>query len=109
MRSPTCCSAGEKGIHHALDCHYVHWDAPCVECLFLRSLSRAPYRTPSACAKRRPTRTPHPIVPHPESIAAQAAYAEALLPGRLRPELFPGIGVLPGPATESHFVNRGTQ
>jgi len=32
-------------------------------------------------------------------------------PGRLRPELFPGIGVLPEPAsaTESHIVNRGTQ
>ena len=25
-----------------------------------------------------------------------------------RPEFFPGIGVLPGPATESHIVNRGT-
>jgi hypothetical protein len=24
-------------------------------------------------------------------------------------ELFPGIGVLPGPVTESHIVNRGTQ
>ena len=30
------------------------------------------------------------------------------LPGWLRPELFPGIGVLPGPATESHIVKRGT-
>jgi hypothetical protein len=28
--------------------------------------------------------------------------------GRLRPEMFPGIGVLPGPDTESHVVNRGT-
>ena len=27
----------------------------------------------------------------------------------LRPELFPGIGFLPGPATESHILNRGTQ
>ena len=51
---------------------------------------------------------PPPGVPHPESIAAQAAYAEALLPGSDRPEMFPGIGVLPGPATESHVVNRGT-
>ena len=32
----------------------------------------------------------------------------ALLPGYLRPKLFPGIGVLPGPATESHVVKRGT-
>ena len=49
-----------------------------------------------------------PVVPRLESIAAQAAFPEALLPGWLRPELFPGIGVLPGPATRSHIVNRGT-
>jgi len=28
--------------------------------------------------------------------------------GQLRPEMFPGIGTLPEPATESHVVNRGT-
>jgi hypothetical protein len=28
--------------------------------------------------------------------------------GQLRPEMFPGIGALPEPATESHVVNRGT-
>ena len=28
--------------------------------------------------------------------------------GRLRPEMFPGIGALPESATESHVVNRGT-
>ncbi len=27
--------------------------------------------------------------------------------GQLRPEMFPGIGALPEPATESHVVNRG--
>ena len=79
----------------------------CVECLFSRSPSRAPYRTPPACAKRATYSNPPPVVPHPESIAAQAAY-----PGRLRPELFPGVEVLPRPATESHhdhdmIVNRG--
>jgi hypothetical protein len=32
--------------------------------------------------KRAPTRTPpRPVLPHEESLAAQAAYAEALLPG----------------------------
>jgi hypothetical protein len=54
----------------------------CVECLFLKSPSRAPYRTPSACAKRATYPDPPPVlVPHPESLAAQAAYTEALLPG----------------------------
>ena len=33
-----------------------------------------------ACAKRAYP-DPPPLVPHPESLAAQAAYAEALLPG----------------------------
>ena len=49
-----------------------------------------------------------PVAPHPESLAAQAAYTEALgvqcmnalilcfARVRLGPELFPGIGVLPG-------------
>ena len=79
--------------------------------------TKTKYRTPSACAKRAAYPAPPPVVPDPESIAAQAAYTEALLPrsapdeaycpGRLRSELFPGIG-LPGPATESHVVNKGT-
>ncbi len=46
----------------------------CVECLFSRSPSRAPYRTPPACAKRAAYPDPPPVVPHSESIAAQAAY-----------------------------------
>jgi hypothetical protein len=52
----------------------------CVEVLlvFLRTLSRAPYRTPPACAKRAAYPDP-PIVPHPESIADQAAYTETLI------------------------------
>jgi hypothetical protein len=82
----------------------------CVECLILRTPSRAPCRTPSAFANRAAYPDPPLEVPDPESIDAQAAYRcrQALLLGRLRPELFPGIGVLPGPATESHIVNRGT-
>ena len=57
---------------------------------------------------------PPPVILLPESIAAQAAYqlryknTEYLFLGRLRPEMFPGIGALPEPATESHVVNRGT-
>ena len=41
---------------------------------FLRTPSRAPYRTPSACANRAAYPDPPPVVPHPESIDAQAAY-----------------------------------
>ena len=42
--------------------------------LFLRTPSRAPYRTPPACANRAAYPDPPPVVPHPESIDAQAAY-----------------------------------
>jgi hypothetical protein len=41
----------------------------------LRTPSRAPYRTPSACAKRATYSDPPPdVVPDPESITAQADY-----------------------------------
>ena len=42
-------------------------EAVWVHCLFLRSPSQAPL------PKGRLTRTPPPVVPHPESLAAQAA------------------------------------
>ena len=48
---------------------------------FVRSPSRAPYRTPSVCAIRATYSDTPPVVPEPESITAQAAYTEALLPG----------------------------
>jgi hypothetical protein len=55
---------------------------------------------------------PGPVVPHPESLAAQAAYTEAAALAisrvQLGPESFPGIGVLPAPDTGSHIVNSGT-
>ena len=47
---------------------------------------------------------PPPVVFHPESIAAQAAYTEARLPGSAPPELFAGIGVLPGPDDDDPFI-----
>ena len=46
----------------------------CVGCLFLRTPSRAPYRTPSACANRAAYPDPPPVVPDPESIDARASY-----------------------------------
>ena len=82
----------------------------CVGCLFLRTPSRAPYRTPPACANRAAYPDPPPVVPtqNPSTPRRPTVDGTALLPGCLRPKLFPGIGVLPGPATESHVVNRGT-
>ena len=46
----------------------------CVGCLFLRTPSRAPYRTPPACANRAAYPDPPPVVPHPESIDTRASY-----------------------------------
>ena len=43
----------------------------CVGCLFLRTPSRAPYRTPPACANRAAYPDPPPVVPDPESIDSQ--------------------------------------
>jgi hypothetical protein len=55
---------------------------------------------------------PPPVVPHPGSLAAQNTQRPTprlYCPDpRLGSELFPGIGVLPGPATGSHIVDRGT-
>jgi hypothetical protein len=57
--------------------------------------------------KGRPTRTP-PVAPHPESLAAQAAYTEALLPGSgSGPNCFQALGFSPGPAIGSQIVNIG--
>ena len=91
----------------------------CVECLIgkqkkpilfkVTEPSSVPYRAPPACAKRAAYPDPPPVIPLPESIAAQAAYQLRYKnTGQLRPEMFPGIGALPKPATESHVVNRGT-
>ena len=69
----------------------------CVECLFLGSPSRAPCRTPPACAKRQAHPASPFVVLHPESIAAQAAYTEALLPGSASgPNCFQALGSSPG-------------
>ena len=56
----------------------------CVECLIgkqkkpilfkVTEPSSVPYRAPSACAKRAAYPDPPPVIPLPESIAAQAAY-----------------------------------
>ena len=83
-----------------------------VDCLFLRSPGQAPYGARSACAKRAAYPDPPPVVPDPESLAAspgglyRGSIARAIW---LRPELFLGIGVLPGSATGSQIVNRVTR
>ena len=48
----------------------------CFGGLFLRTPSRTPYRTPSACANRAAYPDPPPVVPDPESIDARASYRE---------------------------------
>ena len=45
----------------------VHAGGVCVGCLFLRTPSRAPDRTSSACANRAAYPDPPPVVPDPES------------------------------------------
>ena len=59
--------------HGLLRCKYTRMEV-CVECLFLRSPGRVPYRTSSACAKMAAYPDPPPVVLLPGSIAAQAAY-----------------------------------
>jgi len=58
--------------------------------------------------KGRPTRTP-PRNPIQNPLLPRRPIPRLYCPGRFRPELFPGTGVLSGPATESHVVNRGTR
>jgi hypothetical protein len=86
----------------------------CVDCLFFRSPSRAPYGTPSAYTKRAAFPDPSPVVPDPESLAAQAAYTEALLPGSVPARIVsrhwgpPRACYFKFGATGSHIVNSVT-
>ena len=65
----------------------------CVVIVYLSVHRASPY---SLAFAKRPTRTPPPVVPHPESLAAQAAYAEALLPGSCSgPNRFQALGFSP--------------
>jgi hypothetical protein len=77
----------------------------------LKVTGPSPHGPKTACAKGQPTPPPPPhVVPHPESLAGQAAYPfghSAIAQISLGPN-FPGIGVLPRPATGSHIVIRGT-
>ena len=56
----------------------------------------------------------HAPTRHPQAAGELSVCADSALGMRdesdsgLRPEMFPGIGVLPEPATGSHVVNRGT-
>jgi hypothetical protein len=117
---------------------------------FLRSPSRAPYRTPPGGVRQKPEGLPgtptrvckclvgkqnKPTlfkVTEPSSVPVQNSFGvrqkgtypdpppvilvqnpspprrpmpRLYCPGRLRPEMFPGIGTLPDPDTGSHVVN----
>jgi len=70
----------------------------------------SPLRGSPACAKR--AAYPDPVmIPDPESLTAQAAYTEALLPGSgSGPNCFQALGSSPGllqDATGSHIVRAG--
>ena len=56
----------------------------CVECLFLRHRGPVPYGTNQRAPKWRPTRTPPPVIPVPESLAAQGPYVRLSCPGLAR-------------------------
>ena len=76
----------------------------CVGCLFLRTPSRAPYRTPSACANRAAYPDPPPVVPDPESIDARASYrGRHSTIARLSPARIVSVAVLVKPLPESPF------
>ena len=83
--------------------------------LFLWAFSRQGATGVPLFAKRAAYPDPPPVIPLPESIAAQAVYQLRYKSTEYcswvssgRAEMFPGIGALPEPATESHVVNRGT-
>ena len=76
--------------------------------------SSVPYRAPPACAKTAAHPDPPPVIPVPDTSSAQVQTSpgRGLLAkqvrddrvqnlGRLKPEMFPGIGALPEPATDS--------
>jgi hypothetical protein len=74
----------------------------------------SPLRANSACAKRAAYPDPPPVVSclGPRipccPLGLFRGFIARIAQVWLRPELFPGIKVLPGPATGSHIVNRGT-
>jgi hypothetical protein len=79
-RPITCCYVLDVLEHLLRTSHsrgiQTQWQLACVLVVyFLRTQSRAPYRTPPACANRAAYPDPPPVVPHPESIDARAAYS----------------------------------
>ena len=78
----------------------------CVECLFLRHRGPVPYGTNQRAPKWRPTRTP-PVIPVPESLAAQTALCKALLSGSgSGPKCFQALGSPPG-LPQSPMLGKG--
>ena len=64
----------------------------CVEILFQGHRAKPFTGLNRRAPKGRPPGTPPPAVPHPESLAAQAAYTEALLPSGSGTKCFPALG-----------------
>jgi hypothetical protein len=65
--------------------------------IIITVIGPSPVRARSACAKRAAYPDPPPVVSHAESIAAQAAYTEALLPSSgSGPNCSQALGSSPG-------------
>jgi len=83
----------------------------CVEILFQGHRAKPFTGLNRRAPKGRPTwNTLPPSLPPriPRRPGGLSIRAQCCCPDQLRPELVPGSGVLPGPATGSHIVNRGT-
>ena len=83
----------------------------CVDCFFFKVTEPSPLQDSSGVRQKGDLLGPPPRSPSPKIHCCPGGLYRgsiARVRKQFRPELCPGIGVLPGPATESHIVNRGT-
>ena len=75
----SACSSGTRTRERARNSVPVTRGLCVLVVYFSRTPSRAPYRTPSACANRAAYPDPPPVAPDPESIDAQACHGNLTL------------------------------
>ena len=82
----------------------------CVGCLFFKVTEPSPLQDSFGVRQKGDRLGPPPRSPSSRIHCCPGGlYRGPIARVGVRPELFPGIGVLPGPATESYILNRGTQ